>query len=152
MKKYVGFLASATFALSMIAGVQAYAQSAYGIIAGSVTDATGAAVIGATVTATDVNTNVARTVKSGAAGNYRIEGEQQGVYRIEVTAPSFSKTVVDHTEVNASVITSVNVTLAAGSNGETVEVTSDAAALKTESGELRSIVARIWLTRSSAAA
>ncbi|HEY4356536.1 MAG TPA: carboxypeptidase regulatory-like domain-containing protein [Acidobacteriaceae bacterium] len=136
MKKYLGLLASASVAVSMIAGVQAHAQSAYGIIAGSVTDATGAAVVGATVTATDVNTNVARTVKSGAAGNYRIEGEQQGVYRIEVTAPSFSKTVVNHTEVDASVVTSVNVTLTAGSNGETVEVTSDVAALKTESGEL----------------
>lgn len=137
MKKYLGFLASAGFAVSMIAGVQAYAQSSYGIIAGSVTDATGAAVVGATVTATDVNTNVARSVKTGTAGNYRIEAEQQGTYRIEVSAPSFSKTIVQRTDVNASVITSVNVTLAAGSaNGETVEVTSDVAALKTESGEL----------------
>jgi outer membrane receptor protein involved in Fe transport len=123
-------------ALSMLFGSAANAQSANGIIAGAVTDSTGAAISGATVTVTSLETNAVRTVMTGRSGNYRLEAEQPGPYRVDITAKSFSKTSVARADVSASVITSVNVVLIAGSTTDTVEVTGDVAALKTESGEL----------------
>jgi hypothetical protein len=126
-----------TFAvISLLLCGGASAQSSNGIIAGVVIDATGAAVPGATVTATSLDTKASRTATTGSSGNFRLEGEQPGSYRLDVTAPSFSKTSVERTEVSASVISSVTVTLKTGASTETVEVTTDLAALKTDSGEL----------------
>lgn len=122
--------------LGLLLSGAAYAQSADGVLAGAVIDSTGAAIPGAKVTATSLNTNASRTVTTGSSGNYRLEYEQAGPYRIDVTAPSFTKTTVARANVSASVITSVNVTLKAGSAASTVEVTGEATALKTDSGEL----------------
>ena len=46
--------------------------TATGNIVGVVTDATGAALPGATITATNKDTNAQRTTTSGSAGQYRL--------------------------------------------------------------------------------
>lgn len=112
------------------------AQATNGTIAGTIVDSTGAAIPEATVTATDVQTNIKRSVTTNKSGGYRIESVQPGTYKVVVTAPSFSTTTIERTEVSASIVTSVNATLGVGSINSTVEVSAMTAGLRTDSGEL----------------
>src|ERR1700760_2363466 len=105
-RKMLYLLALLTFGAALICG----AQTINGTIAGTIVDATGAAIPGATVVVTNIQTGLGRTVKTNGAGGYRIESVQPGIYKVVVTAPSFAPTTIDHTDVTASVITSINAT------------------------------------------
>ena len=75
------------------AGTLLFAQAtATGNIVGVVTDATGAALPNATVTATNTGTNAQRTTTSGVGGQYRFDLLPGGVYIIKAEATGFSPT------------------------------------------------------------
>jgi hypothetical protein len=148
MSRYFSSLFRSAHWLLVIAlvaiGFNGNAQTTNGTIAGTVVDPTGAAVSGATITATSLQTNETRTVSTGKVGAYRIESVRPGPYRIEVSAPSFEKTTVNGTQVDPSVVTSVNVTLAAGSATEAVEVNGSAIALlNTDSGQISETISTV---------
>jgi hypothetical protein len=129
--------ASVALALALALGQIVFAQATNGAIAGSVIDASQAAIAGARVTVTSVETGDTRTTTTNKVGAFRIESVAPGTYRVEVTAKSFERTTVKDTVVDASVVTSVNVTMKAGVATTVVEVSADeVAALKTDSGEL----------------
>src|SRR5205823_1165299 len=65
------------------------AQSVYGSLVGNVTDSTGAALPGATVTATQVETNLKREVVTGNTGSYSIPNIPSGTYQVGVTLAGF---------------------------------------------------------------
>jgi hypothetical protein len=115
------------------------AQSPQGTIAGTITDATGAAVAGASVTATSVATNQARTVTTNDTGGYRMEAMLPGDYKVEATAPSFGATTAT-VQVTSSVVTSVNLTLHAGTASTSIDISETGELLKTESGELSNTI------------
>src|SRR3954447_18838465 len=78
--------------LLALAGVHlALAQSTTGTISGNITDSSGAAVANAKVTATEVSTNVARSVQSATDGNYQILFLPIGTYKVEANAAGFKK-------------------------------------------------------------
>lgn len=130
--------------LILVGGAAGFAQATNGTIAGSVVDAAQAAVVGATVTATSLATGEKRTATTNKVGSYRIESVLPGAYKVEVTADTFSPTTADDVVVNASVVTSVNVTLKTGTKTELVEVKSDEVeALKTDSGELSDTLSNV---------
>src|SRR5262249_16277922 len=61
-------------------------------ISGTVTDASGAAVVGATVTATNVDTGVAATQTTNGQGYYSFQDLSVGKYTIEVQQKGFKTT------------------------------------------------------------
>ena len=63
---------SAILALSCALTLPIYSQVATAELSGAVTDGTGAAVVNAKVTATNVATNVERSTTTGTTGNYLI--------------------------------------------------------------------------------
>ena len=67
------------------------AQVGGGQLMGLVTDAAGAAVSGATVTATSTATNAARHTVSSSAGIYAIAGLSPGLYRLDIELNGFRK-------------------------------------------------------------
>ena len=67
------------------------AQVASAELIGNVLDATGAAVPNATVTATNVDTTIARTTVSGKSGDYVITALPPGNYNLTAEAPGFRK-------------------------------------------------------------
>jgi outer membrane receptor protein involved in Fe transport len=124
-------------ALLLAGRFETFGQMSNGTIAGSIVDPSGAAVSGATVKATSLETNDSRTAVTSKVGSYRIESVPPGNYRVDVTAASFAKTSVTTVAVATSVVTSVNVTMTIGADTTTVEVSADVvAALKTDNGEL----------------
>jgi protocatechuate 3,4-dioxygenase beta subunit len=73
-----------TLSLAMIS-VAALEQTTYGSLSGTVTDTTGAAVSGATVTLTNTGTGERQSQATGGAGLYTFVNLQPGNYALNVT-------------------------------------------------------------------
>ncbi|HEV3150309.1 MAG TPA: carboxypeptidase-like regulatory domain-containing protein, partial [Acidobacteriaceae bacterium] len=100
-----------------------YAQAtASGAIAGAITDSSGAAIVGAVVTATNTGTNAQRTTRSGPAGEYRFDLLPVGHYSIRVEAPGFATGEIKDIDLLVGTTAAASVPLKAGSTGETVQV------------------------------
>jgi hypothetical protein len=113
------------------------AQGTSGSLTGQVTDPTGAAVAGATVTLTDVDTNYSQTLKTDATGVYEFKPLQPSNYTLSISAPSFAEYVQKGIVIHANLYATQNVQLTvAKAKGETVNVTADAELIDTTTPEL----------------
>src|SRR5690348_4728511 len=81
--------AGAFIFLWVIVAVPAAAQTNKADIVGTVTDTNGAAVTGATVTITKVDTNTSRTVTTGGSGEYEAPSLDIGTYKVTVSKQGF---------------------------------------------------------------
>ena len=101
-----------------------YAQSNIsGDIAGTVTDASGAAIPNAQVTVTSLEKGQAKVVLSDRVGDYRVPLLSPGRYQVKATAKGFETSTVQVT-VSAGSVTPVNVALTVGQASTTIEVNS----------------------------
>ncbi len=75
------------------AAPQAWSQQASGSITGSVTDASGAAVTNATITARDVDRGTTWTTQTNGSGAYTFPQVAVGNIEVAVEASGFSKEV-----------------------------------------------------------
>ena len=120
-------------ALALVLSLSAAAmgQEITGNIIGTVKDATGASVKGATVTLTDQDKQVVvRTVTTGEEGDFSIPNLAAGTYSVTVEATNFKKTLKNDIKVDVGQRRSVDVALEAGSISETVTVQSDPVAVE----------------------
>ncbi|MBS1856905.1 MAG: TonB-dependent receptor [Acidobacteria bacterium] len=122
----------------MLTGTSLFAQIVSGDVTGTVFDASGATVPGATVTATNDATGVVTTVKSGAMGDYRFTNLPVGTYTITVTSAGFTKAQLKGIQVQLNKVSTANVRLEVGQNVETVEVTAAAATIDTTTAQVQS--------------
>jgi hypothetical protein len=109
-------------------------------ISGTVNDSSGAAVVGATVTATNVATGVAATQQTNGDGFYSFQSLPLGTYNIDVVQKGFKAyrqtgLVVD---VNSALV--VDVALQVGQATETVEVSSSALHVDTASTQMGEVI------------
>ena len=103
--------------------VVVYAQAtASGAIAGSITDSSSAAIVGATVTATNIETNAQRVAKTGAAGEYRFDLLPVGHYSVHAEAPGFAAGEIKDIDLLVGTTAGGNIPLKPGSSAETVQV------------------------------
>src|SRR6185436_17637903 len=112
------------------------AQVGSGDITGVLTDPSGAAVPGATVTVTNVATNRQRAVSSTSEGAYTAASLPPGEYRLEISQSGFAPIRREGITVVTGQKTRVDFSLAVGTVGEVVRVTSDASMLRSESASL----------------
>ncbi len=78
-----------------------HAQAVYGSINGTVTDASGAAIPGATVTVTDENKGTSVTAKTNESGNYTVEHMIPDLYTVKVEMTGFKTFETNHLQVQA---------------------------------------------------
>ena len=114
------------------------AQTLYGTVVGNVTDSSGAAVAGATVTATDPATNLASTTTTDASGGYRISNLTAGTYVVSVTAKSFGTVASRPVLLQANIEQRFNAQLQPETVGQTVVVTTAAPELQTDTASVTS--------------
>ena len=114
------------------------AQTVSGNLTGTVYDASGATVPGATVIARNDATGVESSTTSTSAGEYRISNLPVGTYLITVTASGFSKAELKGVSVELNVTATANFTLQIGKSVSTVEVTAAAAVIDTTTAQLQS--------------
>jgi hypothetical protein len=111
------------FLLSSLA-ISLHAQSATGTITGTVADASGAVVPGATVTIENPVSGLARTTKTDGAGHYQFTNLPFNPYHLAVNAPGFSSFSLD-VPVRSTVPVTPTIALRVGGASTTVTVTAD---------------------------
>lgn len=124
----------------LISSATALSQSDRGAIAGTILDSSGAAVQGATIVATGVDTGAVYNATSTDTGAYRISNMQVGSYNLTVTAAGFK--VSEHKDflVQVNTTSSLDITLQPGDLKETLTVLADVPTLQTETSDVGTIV------------
>ena len=109
------------------------AQTGAASLTGIVTDQTGAAIPGATVTATNQATNVDYTAISNETGNYTITSVPVGTYVVKAELAGFKTAATRPTDLEAKQIGRFDFKLEVGALAENVQVVGVSPVLQTES-------------------
>lgn len=129
-------------ALTVAAGTTLHAQATSGRISGTVTDAQGGLLPGATVTATEVRTSYTRTVTAGAEGTFVLVNLPLGTYTVTAELAGFKKEVKSGYVLVADGRLTADFKLAVGGINETIEVTVESETVNATSGEIARTVDR----------
>jgi hypothetical protein len=108
------------------------AQLLYGSIVGTVKDAQGALIPGATVTIVNRETNLTRETVSNEQGAYNFTNVLAGPYDVKIALTGFREAVRTNVPVTIGQIARVDMTLEIGTLTETVTVASAAELLQTD--------------------
>ncbi|MPZ21700.1 MAG: TonB-dependent receptor plug domain-containing protein [Luteitalea sp.] len=142
VKRFLIVVCAATMCAALMGTAPpAWAQGTTSRIGGAVTDASGGAIPGATVTLTNESTGVSFTTVTSGTGVYVFEAVGVGTYTVKVELDGFKTFVAPGSVVNIGGATTVNAELEAGSLTETVEVIAAAPAVQTtDSGNYGSVI------------
>jgi len=126
-----------------IFALTASAQVSTATLYGSVTDSTGAAIPNATVVITQTDTNDSRTVITKNDGSYRADFLPVGPYKVSATAKGFK--TLDRSGLTLTVTeeAELNLSLPAGGESQTVQVTADIPLLNTGNSTLGRTVSNV---------
>jgi hypothetical protein len=129
-----------TFLAALLLPLASRAQDT-GYISGTVSDKSGAAVVGAEVVLTNAAGSLTRNTTTNTDGAYVISGLPGDTYNLAVTAKGFQKYSVQKIVLNVAEKARVDVILTVGAITETVEVTGEAVAqVETTSSDLTSTI------------
>src|SRR5580693_3811827 len=143
MKKLqsVGLTILCVTLLALLCGAnRAWAQDVTATITGTVTDPSGAAVVGATVTAKSVERGLTYAEVTNEAGLYRISQLPVGNYELRVEKEGFQTSVHPAFTLVLNQSARIDLELKVGQVNQTVEVSGAAPILKTESTQVDTII------------
>jgi hypothetical protein len=135
------------FVAAFLVPAEAAAQAAVGALVGNVRDESAAAVPGATITATEVRTNISRTAVSNETGNYSFTNLPSGIYRVEGELVGFKKFAREDVEVSVNTTIRVDIALSVGELEESVLVTGEAPVLQTDRTDTGRIIESLQVTQ-----
>jgi carboxypeptidase family protein/TonB-dependent receptor-like protein len=113
-------------ALIVLAATPGGAQTFRGTILGTVMDATGAAVPGATVTVHNVDTGLLRKTETQGDGSYRVPELPIGTYDVTVEKPGFQTSITSGVKVDVAAERRVDAALKPGEVTEQITVSGEA--------------------------
>src|SRR3989441_4761999 len=116
------------------------AQVDTGSILGTVTDATGAVIHGATVTLTNEGTSASLSTMTGPDGSYKFTPVRIGSYKLTTSFQGFQTTTQTNVAVNVGADVVINFTLKPGEVTQIVEVSANTPVLETQSGSVGQVV------------
>jgi hypothetical protein len=122
------------------------AQVEQGRFVGLIVDPEGASVAGASVKVTNVGTGIVQAAVTDASGNFVITPVQAGIYALSVTAKGFQTMTNSHIEVQVGQVVREDLKLRIGSANITVEVTTAAPLLTTETATVGQVISNEQLT------
>ena len=122
MPRYFRAVVSTFFFFATLS--MAWAQGNVGTLNGTVLDATGAVIPGASVTVTDNATGVENRATTTSAGAYTLPYLPQGTYTIRVTAAGFRTATAENVTLRAAQILTVNINMELGQVNEQVTVSA----------------------------
>lgn len=125
-----------TVVLVFVFSASARAQRTTGTLRGQVLDPTGAAVVDAQVTATNVETGVTIKIATTSAGTYSFPSLLPGKYTVTVEAPGFKKYIKNEVPVLADQDNVADAQLELGGATEMIEVSAGAVQVQTSSASL----------------
>src|ERR1700680_4769159 len=108
------------FALYFFVSVPVHAQVTGATLSGTVTDASGAVIAGAQVSAKNTATDIAKDTMTDSAGLYTIAKLPAGLYEVKVTAKGFN-TAVSKVTLAVGAQQTLNVPMKVGETSQTVQ-------------------------------
>lgn len=136
-------ISSAIAILFLLAGASMllHAQQENAGLSGNIVDQTGAAIPGASITITDPGRGLTRTTKSDQHGEYSFALLPPGShYILTVTKQGFKTSVQQNLVLQVAQSATLNVSLAAGGESQTVTVNAEAPLLETESSSQGQVI------------
>ena len=112
------------------------AQDVNASLAGTVTDPSGAAIPGATLTLTNKANGSKQSFESDGAGEYNFRNLAPGMYDLSVTATNFQKSLRTGIELAVAQSARIDVKLPLGKSDETVTVNADASLINYENATI----------------
>lgn len=127
-----------SFVLLTFAVMAAFSQSqsTTGLIQGTVVDANGAVVSGASITVQNTGTGFQRTVASNSDGFFSAPLLPLGRYKITTKASGFADSILENVDVTVGQTQSFTIALKVGSAAVTVDVTAESETIETARTEL----------------
>ena len=133
MRPVIRLAAALSVAVALCAAPSiAAAQAVSGTLLGNITDSSGAAVPGATITATEMETSVGRTAVSNETGRYIFSSLVNGRYIVTAELQGFKKVVRQNVKVDVNTTIRVDMTLEVGAMSEAVTVAAETPVLQTD--------------------
>lgn len=129
-----------TALLVIAAAAPAAAQAIRGSVVGTITDTSGGAIPGATVTITEVRTSIQATTVTNQSGFYTFPNLRDGLYRVEAELSGFKKVVRDNVQVSVNATVRVDLVLEPGQITETVTVSTEVPPLQTDRADTGRII------------
>lgn len=121
-------------------GATLFGQGITGSITGTVTDASGAAIAGATVTVRAIETNAIRTTTTSSVGSYTVTQLPPGQYSVKIDSAAFKSFQQNGITLEINQVAQINAQLTVGSQQETVEVTDAAPVIQTQDSSVGLVV------------
>ena len=125
-----------SWGLFFLAASLVLAQVEQATITGTVTDASGAVVPGAVVTATNLRTGVAGNTLTNNEGNYRLPYLPAGEYEVTVSKDGFDKARVAGVNLTVGLVATIDLSLKPGSLQQEVLVTATTVRLEQQNATL----------------
>jgi hypothetical protein len=116
------------------------AQIESGIFVGTVRDASGAAIAGANVTITDVQTNISRKTLTNDRGEYNVNHLNPGIYSVVFERPGFKTATQSNIKLDINQVIRVDVDLVPGVVSEHIEVTAAEPLVESQTSSLGQVI------------
>jgi hypothetical protein len=133
-------LAFSIFAALLAIPLGLHAQQYSGTIVGTVSDSSGGAVPGASVTVINTGSAARLTQKSGSQGEFTFAQLPVGTYEVHVTAANFKEFIEQNVEVHTSTNTQVPAVLQVGAVSQKVTVQADQVQVQTTSASVGEVI------------
>ncbi|SFS09416.1 Carboxypeptidase regulatory-like domain-containing protein [Granulicella pectinivorans] len=127
-------------AFALLFSVHAFAQTFRGTLSGTVVDAQGAVVAGASVQLSNPASSLALNAVSGKSGDFNFPELPVGTYNLSVTAPGFETNKLNNIDIAVSVVRNIKIELRVGSQAEVVEVKANGVQTDTTSAALITVI------------
>jgi carboxypeptidase family protein/TonB-dependent receptor-like protein len=131
--------------LVLLFAVSLHAQAVKGGLLGNITDEAGLAVPGATVTITEVNTNISYNAVTNENGYYVFSNLKDGTYRITAELTGFKKVVRDAVRVDVNQTVRVDLKMQVGAVEESITVVGAVPLLQTDRADTGRLIESVHL-------
>src|SRR5271157_816137 len=119
---------------------QAYAQSTYGTVSGTITDSSGGVIADVQVTLTNQGTSEKHIQTTGTDGLYQFGSLFAGRYRVDAEKAGFKKTSHPDVVVEVQQTSRIDMTMQLGQVTQTVEVTGETPLMQPDTSSLGQVI------------
>jgi Carboxypeptidase regulatory-like domain/TonB dependent receptor-like, beta-barrel len=133
--------------VAALAPAALYAQAVKGSLVGNVSDSSNLAVPGATVTITEVNTNISYNTITNENGYYVFSNLKDGTYRVVGELTGFKKMVREGVEVPVNATVRVDLKMEVGAIEESITVVGESPLLQTDRADTGRLIESVQLTQ-----
>jgi Carboxypeptidase regulatory-like domain/TonB dependent receptor-like, beta-barrel len=140
LSKYAFLCLAVASLLFLTTGGRLWAQGQTATITGTATDASGAALVGAKVVATNTDTSVAQSAPTDAQGRYTIPQLPVGTYTVQASLSGFQSVVHSGVVLSIGGTAVVDFSLPVGNVSQTVNVEANVSQVQTTTASISALI------------